>query len=372
MTHQKLPQHGKSRKLYLVDSTLITAVGDSPDRVAAAIAADISGYGVSVFKSISDTPISMAKVPDALFSDFEGSISEGSYFNLRHDRVVKLAIMALRKLCHNLSPDNSIPLLLSMPEPILLPEDGLPPLPSELCKNLNPWLNQNLIRCFHSGRAAGVQAIAFAFQYLAEYPYILVGGSDSHEDPLILEHLEKSGRLSTPETMNGFVPGEGASFLLLTPFKELAKVIDGNVLEISEPGISEETGHLYSDHPYKGEGLNSAFKKAIENNGGQIQNIHSIYSSMNGENFWAKEYGVAHLRNFTAANKQAHIEHPADCFGDLGAATATALITLAATHLQKHKNTHKHLIYSSSDTSLRGALTIENRNLTQLKNQEQL
>lgn len=312
----------------------------------------------------------MAKVPDELFSDFEGIVSEGSYFNLRHDRVVKLAIMALRKLCNKVPVDYSIPLLLSMPEPILLTEEGLPPIPGELCKYLNPWLNQNLIRCFHSGRAAGLQAIAFAFQYLAEYPYILVGGSDSYEDPLILEHLEKSARLSTPETMNGFVPGEGASFLLLTPFKELAQLHDGNVLEISEPGISEETGHLYSDHPYKGEGLNSAFRSAIENNGGHIQNMHSIYSSMNGENYWAKEYGISHLRNFSALNKQVRIEHPADCFGDLGAATATALIAVAARNLLKQNNACKHLIYGSSDTSLRGALIIEKQSLTQLKKQE--
>lgn len=53
------------------------------------------------------------------------------------------------------------------------------------------------------------------------------------------------------------------------------------------------------------------------------------------------------------------MEHPADCYGDLGAATAIALIALAAEHLYKHKSAKKHLVYSSSDSAKRGAIVVE-------------
>ena len=88
----------------------------------------------------------------------------------------------------------------------------------------------------------------------------------------------------------------------------------------------------------------------------------SIYSSMNGENHWAKEYGVACLRNSHAFKDPVYTEHPADCYGDLGSATATVLISLAAEHLFKNTEAQAHLVYSSSDTAKRGAIVLQKLN----------
>jgi len=80
---------------------------------------------------------------------------------------------------------------------------------------------------------------------------------------------------------------------------------------------------------------------------------------MNGENHWAKEYGVAFIRNKAYFQSAVGIEHPADCYGDLGAATSPVLIALAAEHLFKHSTAKAHLVYSSSDHSKRGAIVVE-------------
>lgn len=90
---------------------------------------------------------------------------------------------------------------------------------------------------------------------------------------------------------------------------------------------------------------------------------------MNGENHWAKEYGVAVLRNRNALKDPVRVVHPADCYGDVGAATATTLIALAAEHLFKHKNARAHVVYSSSDTAKRGAIVIEKVNAQQRETQ---
>ncbi len=120
-----------------------------------------------------------------------------------------------------------------------------------------------------------------------------------------------------------------------------------------------------SDEPYRGDGLDQAFKKALINHA--QPNIHTIYSSMNGENHWAKEYGVAYIRNKPAFQGKVEIEHPAQCYGDVGAATAPLLIALAAEALFKDRNAHTHLVYSSSDTAKRGAIVVEKLDLATIQ-----
>ena len=87
---------------------------------------------------------------------------------------------------------------------------------------------------------------------------------------------------------------------------------------------------------------------------------------MNGENHWAKEYGVASLRNKNMFKEAIQIQHPADCYGDLGSATGSVLIALAAENLLKSNDAKSHLVYSSSDTAKRGAVVIEKISITAL------
>lgn len=144
---------------------------------------------------------------------------------------------------------------------------------------------------------------------------------------------------------------------MLTPDPQLAEKRNGCIIALHPPGLGEEPGHMYSDEPYRGDGLDQAFKKALA--GHAEQSIQTIYSSMNGENFWAKEYGVAYLRSKSKFADPVCIEHPADCIGDLGCAAAPILIALAAEKLWAKKQQHKTLVYSSSDTATRGAIVLE-------------
>lgn len=173
--------------------------------------------------------------------------------------------------------------------------------------------------------------------------------------------------MSVNGSADSFVPGEAAGFLLLTRHPSLALVCDGQVIALNAPGIADEPGHLYSEEPYRGDGLDLAFKKALINQ--PEQSIHSIYGSMNGENHWAKEYGVASLRNKKAFNDAVCLEHPADCYGDIGSATSSVLIALAAENLFKNTHAKSHLVYSSSDTAKRGTTIIEKISVAALSEQ---
>jgi 3-oxoacyl-[acyl-carrier-protein] synthase-1 len=161
--------------------------------------------------------------------------------------------------------------------------------------------------------------------------------------PGLLSYLDSEDRILATNISNGFAPGEAASFLLLS------KNYDKSFLPVtlSAPGVSKEEGHYYADEvPYRGDGLAEAFRRSISNS--RKEKIKRIYSSMNGENFFVKEFGVALIRNSKRIASEHSVEHPADCYGDLGAATGAVLTTLAAIELSKERsNEYDYLVCCS-------------------------
>ena len=344
--------------LYIAGMGMITPLGPNVATTVAAINAGISAYTLSEYETADGEPITIAKVPDALFNNIDAVIDEGDRFNLRHDRLTKMAILAVREACSMHVIEQTIPVVLGMSEQ-KVDKEGLGSFIKNLQENCKPWISAQLSRSIYSGRAVGMEAIDFVFRYLSEltYPFILVGASDSYMDDELINPLAQEHRLLTPGVSDAFAPGEAASFLLLTRHIELAENRNGFAIAIHPPGIAKEEGHLYSDVPYRGDGLDQSFKKVLTKQ--SEKSICKIYSSMNGENHWAKEYGVAYLRNKQKFSDNFSIEHPADCYGDIGSATASTLITLAAENLHKNKNVKTHLVYSSSDSSIRGAVLVE-------------
>lgn len=344
-------------KLYIAGIGMITPVGANTAMTTAAVRAEVSAYAETEYTGQHGLPITMASVPDIVFDEVDVEIIEGSRFNFRHHRVMIMAIIAIREACGQRSTKQPVPLVLSLPEG-QTNEARLSPFLQNLEQNCQPWVSPSQSRRIHSGRAAGMEAIEFAFRYLYDQPndFFLIGGSDSYRDESRLGPLSEAQRLLVVGNQDGFAPGEAAGFLLLTRRPELALVRNGHVVALSPPGIAEEPGHLHSKAPYLGDGLDQACKKALINQA--PSSIHGIYSSMNGENHWAKEYGVAYIRNQEYFRDPVKIEHPADCFGDLGAATAPILIALAADDLYQSQAS-AHLVYSSSDSAKRGAIVVE-------------
>ncbi len=344
-------------QLYVARMGMISPLGATSIATAAAVNAGLSAYSLSNYNNEAGEPITLAEVPDALFDEMQLEIEESDVYCAQYDRIIKMAILAAQQACNGLAPATSIPLILAMPEPdVPTVHHGL--LTRNLAQHVTPYINPAITRSIFSGRAAGIEAIEFAFRYLHQtHPYMLIGGSDSHRNYGRLRVLDKNSRLLSPGSSDSFAPGEGACFLLLTPFIELAEVRGNHIVAVHQPCIADEVGHLYSQEPYRGDGLDKAFKQVLAN---QLDKpIQTIYSSMNGENYWAKEYGVAYIRNKTKFADSVKIEHPADCYGDLGAATAPALIAMAVESLHKNKHTFKHLVYSSSDGAKRGAVIVE-------------
>jgi 3-oxoacyl-[acyl-carrier-protein] synthase I len=347
-----------SPKLYIAGMGMITPVGADAAMTAAAVKAGISAYTQSDYAGLYGIPITMTSVPLLVFDEIEMDLIEGDRYNERHDRILKLGVIAIREACAQVTTEQPIPCLLAMAEEHP-DDDNLSPFIPNLEQNCKPWINIKKCRSMLGGRSIGIEAIDYIFRHLEslQNDYVLVGSSDSYHDYERLSPLIEEDRLLKRDSKNGFAPGEGSCFLLLTTKPELAMNRGGFVIALHPPGIAEEPGHLGSKEVYRGEGLDAAFKKTLKEYTGK--SIQTIYSSMNGESHWAKEYGVAYIRNKDAFDEKVKVEHPVDCYGDLGAASGTALIALAAEGLFKKPSDTTYLVYSSSDSSKRGAIIVE-------------
>jgi len=349
------------RKLYIAGMGMITPVGWNVPMTAAAVKAGISAYAASGYANQQGQAITMAGVPTSVFFESDAQIDEGVWYSELHDHIIKMAIIAIKEACAKQPIMRPVPLILGMPE--ILPDVehiSATSLITNLVNNCQPWLRTQHCSTIAGGRAAGMEALESAFRVMDDVPgpFMLIGGSDSFRNYTRLRPLGAAGRLSVIGSADSFVPGEAAGFLLLTRQPKLALVRNGHMIALHEPGVADEPGHLYSDQPYRGDGLDQAFKKALANQ--SEQSIHIIYSSMNGENHWAKESGVAYLRNKASFRDPVRVEHPADCFGDLGSATGAVLIALAAEHLfDDNDGATSHLVYSSSDSAKRGAVVVK-------------
>ena len=347
-------------KAYIASIGTISSIGGNAVMTAASVKAGVSGYVVSDYYNQQQKPITLAVVPQDVFDQADFYIEPGEYYSDQYDRILKMAIYALQEAVGQQSIDSSIPLIYIMPD--TMEQDYYPDVELLLENLINQKelpLTAEAVSFIASGRAGGILGIENALDYLYHKgaAYVLLGSSDSYIDTARLNKIDEKQRLLASNRMDGFVAGEGAGFLLLTRDPQKAMCVNNHIIALHRPGSAEEPGHLYSSETYLGNGLDSAFKQVF--NHSNLLPVDAIYSGMNGENYWAKEYGVACLRNKQALSDNVKTEHPADCYGDLGSATGTVLTGVAALHLLQNNDARTQLVYASADTSQRAAVVME-------------
>jgi 3-oxoacyl-[acyl-carrier-protein] synthase-1 len=106
----------------------------------------------------------------------------------------------------------------------------------------------------------------------------------------------------------------------------------------------------------RGDGLAAAFGALFKRTGSAVSgDIACVYAGLNGESFWAKEWGVAQIRCAGQLREKLRIQHPADCFGDAGAALGLIMVGLGALDLSRGRIDGNCLVWSGADRGERGA-----------------
>ncbi|MET3623766.1 beta-ketoacyl synthase [Burkholderia ambifaria] len=256
---------------------------------------------------------------------------------------------------------------------IVLPENALRPgLPSDLVETVRASVQEVaegwtevLIR--KGGHAAGVAAIEEAAERLDADPTALavvlgVESGLSHDALMwldarsLLHGAQRAYRGRFRVEPYGRVPGEGAAAVALS-----GQLASGGKGWARLLGV----GHAHEAHTHDSgkvciaAGLSQAVRAAL----GQGQEFSAdpigwISVDLNGEPYRADQFGFTALRIAEVLAPGWQRVVPALASGDLASASAVAHVALAAYGMSKRPRQVNHLVLSSSDDSLRGAVLI--------------
>ncbi|MBL8733432.1 MAG: hypothetical protein JNN13_13760 [Planctomycetes bacterium] len=334
---------------------MATAVGDNAAQTAASVRAGICRYALSGFHDRHYRALKLALLPDHVLPAVPEAAAA---LTPRQQRLLQLSALAMPAALAALPDGQTTPLFLAGPEELYAqPSPTTAALRAAMLTLGTPKLLATGGALVADGRAGGVSALQAALRSLEQRQpcHALVGGVDSWLDPALLAALERDERVLAEGVMDGFVPGEAAGFLLLANAAARDRWHQAARVRLHEPGLADEPGHRFSTEPCLGEGLSKAIATALASGAGPCA---TVLSTLNGENFASKEWGAAAIRNSHLLGRDWTMVHPADCFGDIGAAFGPVLIGIAARWLQQRTRTGAYLAWCASERSARGAVCV--------------
>ncbi|WP_437708914.1 beta-ketoacyl synthase N-terminal-like domain-containing protein [Sorangium sp. So ce448] len=178
-------------------------------------------------------------------------------------------------------------------------------------------------------RGGAAQAFEIALQRLGsgEHDAVAVGGVDSFFDPDALEWLDRELRLHSMRTENGFIPGEGAAFVVLAARGRAGSLPRlGQVLGVA---VAAEPRPYGSDEPCLAAGITSAVKRAAAAVGAKARRIPWVMNDVVNERHRVDEWSYVMARAFESFTPDVICEQPLLKTGDLGAASAPLMLAMA-------------------------------------------
>lgn len=230
----------------------------------------------------------------------------------------------------------------------------------ELCKRtgLTAFQSTHINQTGHTGVFAHINEAIDKLES-ASSEYCIVGGVDSYLLENRLKFMDKNWRIRSDKAVDGFIPGE-ASIMLMLETEAHAKARGAEILaKITALAEGQEESVIGSEKTSSGSGLTDAIKGILENTD-QDGHFHSVYCSLNGESYYAHEWGLQLARLSQVFEKLTNLVHPAEYVGDIGAATGALLIACATNELkQSSDDNNRALLWSSADNNQRMAICLE-------------
>lgn len=326
-----------------------TAVGTGVQAMAAAVRGGISGLSLHPrFVDQGGEPVSFACDP-ALGPDLPIVERMTAMLEDATDEALTSTV--------SITPDGC---LLALPEPrVGLPVDLESILADAQARHLK--LPRDAVRTLPRGHAGGLMALQAAAQWLSgsDFQAVLVVGVDSYHDALTMRSLELHCRLKCSQIRGGFPPGEAAGACLLVG-KAVAEGAGLQVLaKIRAAATTVEPNALRGTEPCVGAGLTAAIASVTQGLQLPQEEITLTYCDLNGERFRNEEFAFAQLRTQDAFVDANDYLSPADCWGDVGAASGPLYVALAAASKQRgYAKGAFSLLWSGSDSGYRSALTL--------------
>jgi 3-oxoacyl-[acyl-carrier-protein] synthase-1 len=182
----------------------------------------------------------------------------------------------------------------------------------------------------------------------------VVGAVDSQLQLRTIRWHESNFRLKCSYVTDGLMPGEASCFLVVES-EEAARARGAKVMaRLLAVNVGLESATILSDQPNTAAGLTGVVRATLAEAGVRPADVGMVWSDLNGESYRAREWAFSEVRlGFEASTE---LMHPADCHGDLGAATDANLLGLAALcHGTGWSEGKPLLVVSGSENGVRAA-----------------
>ncbi len=211
------------------------------------------------------------------------------------------------------------------------------------------------------GHSAGLMAFESASQEIIKRTceFCLIGGVDSYIDPDTLDWLEDNEQVHMPVNAWGFIPGEASSFCLLCSQDTADKYnlpVKARLIAIS---TALEENRIKTETVCIGQGLTHAVRNCLKKLPPDCRIDYTI-CDQNGEAYRADEFGFMLARLSEYFVDSSDYMAPADCWGDVGAASGPLFINLIIFAAEKGYAKGPHtLLWTSSEGGERTAAILE-------------
>jgi 3-oxoacyl-[acyl-carrier-protein] synthase-1 len=262
-----------------------------------------------------------------------------------YDRLLRLASPALAEALPEALPE-PVPLVLALPEPGRADDDArftdgfVRDLAARAKRRVDVAASLS-VRAGHAGGALAFEAAAAMLARPGGPSLVAVGGVDGYFHPEVLADLDAELRLHGSAD-DGFIPSEGAAFLLLARRRRPEQPALGALRQVR--CAVEEEPHLAS-------ALTALLHTMRE--GGPVR---WVISDLNGESHRARAFQLAEARALD--DDVRHDELP-DEMGDLGAATGPMAVAVACAFFEAGCAPEGEVVVVlSSEGPERGALRV--------------
>lgn len=184
---------------------------------------------------------------------------------------------------------------------------------------------------------------------------VLVCGADSFINPRSLLWLESTGRLKTERNPDGVIPGEAAACAWVT-----AKQMSSHASKVLGWGTSEEKATVLNHEPFRGDGLVSATRQALDRARLPLSAIDFRVSDLGGEHYAFREQALLVSRLLRERKERFPLWHPAEFIGVTGVPSGIIQWLLASDAIQASSSLGvRTLCCSSTAWGERAAIILE-------------
>ncbi|SHN13362.1 hypothetical protein [Rhizobacter sp. OV335] len=211
------------------------------------------------------------------------------------------------------------------------------------------------------GHAGALRALAGGLSLLHDDPQalVLVVAADSYLTADALEWLEQGHQLYHDGNPWGFIPGEAAGAVLLGSQRLVSHLQLPSWGRLLSCGAAVEHNLIKTEQVCLGQGLTDALRGALSRlPEGRL--VDRMVCDLNGEPYRADEYGYTRVRLSRVLSDPGAFLTPAESWGDVGAASGTLFVGLAAMAATRAPDHGGHvLVWTGSESGLRTAALLD-------------